>query len=794
MQRLFLVLLVLLLTAGLSYGQQQWTLLQEYPAPEDWSQGLYYDGKVLWNVAWDSATGAHTVYSLNPYNLAIETVYSSPIPQPWGITKVHGIFWMTEGSQNGSPYGELVKLQSRTDSLLVDTTWAFPGYYFYGISYEVATNRLWVATMNASFLRFWMEFNPDSGEVIAWHPWPAEWTLGLQTFQGKLYANTSDWYYPDYTYVVDIDTFGLIQDVYTTPNANPGGIATNGVVWWISYCRDDYHCIQKLIPPGATVHDIAAHTVLVPPSGHLQMLSFNPVGRFINYGSSEEQEVPFKCRIKDDSTELFIYSNSQVYHPTIQPEETVDITFDLTPQLELNRHYTVYFNSDLLWDDYHQNDSMHVHVNTDSIGPIHDLEILQILEPDTTEAQEPLYPAVEVKNTGDFTEPTAPVQLKVHQPNGQTATLNASVSNLSPGEIDTVTFSLYTPLQEGEYLFSFDGLLPNDANPANDLDSVTSRIGVVHDVAVVQITNPLPVMPLAPIIPKAYISNVGDFVESFFMCQCAIYDSTDQEVYLNQTMVYWLDPGQETLMEFFNFIPQNSGYYRFVFCTLLPGDEHPYNDTLETTSSVGLVWDARPLQILVPGNTLTPQPFNPQVIIKNIGNMDLENIFTTCRIDTGSGWLYELQSPPAALIPNQTDTVTFPLIILQSSGDYRFQFITACSLDINPNNDTLACWSALPLAADVGRNQTVTEFKLEGGFPNPFNARTTFTLSLPLPSAVSLKVYSLEGKLVRVQDFGMMSSGIHPLSIDAGDLPSGIYIVRLLAGEWNQSLKLVLLK
>jgi hypothetical protein len=82
--------------------------------------------------------------------------------------------------------------------------------------------------------------------------------------------------------------------------------------------------------------------------------------------------------------------------------------------------------------------------------------------------------------------------------------------------------------------------------------------------------------------------------------------------------------------------------------------------------------------------------------------------------------------------------------------------------------------------------------------PNPFNATTRITFTLPQPGMVSLAIYDVSGRLVRSgigQTQGSpLQAGVHHLEFDASDLPSGIYFARLTVAGWSQTQKMVLLK
>ena len=79
-------------------------------------------------------------------------------------------------------------------------------------------------------------------------------------------------------------------------------------------------------------------------------------------------------------------------------------------------------------------------------------------------------------------------------------------------------------------------------------------------------------------------------------------------------------------------------------------------------------------------------------------------------------------------------------------------------------------------------------------YPNPFNATTSITFSLPQATVVQLRVYDVLGREVAALYNGMAQAGEHELHADAADWPSGIYFARLDAGETQLTQKLMLLK
>ncbi|MBD3232215.1 MAG: T9SS type A sorting domain-containing protein, partial [candidate division Zixibacteria bacterium] len=86
------------------------------------------------------------------------------------------------------------------------------------------------------------------------------------------------------------------------------------------------------------------------------------------------------------------------------------------------------------------------------------------------------------------------------------------------------------------------------------------------------------------------------------------------------------------------------------------------------------------------------------------------------------------------------------------------------------------------------------EFTLLGNYPNPFNAGTTISYTLPEKSEVRLEVYNLLGQLIETLFEGRQQAGEYSVMWDASGFASGIYIYRLTAGERVFSKRMTLVK
>ena len=79
-------------------------------------------------------------------------------------------------------------------------------------------------------------------------------------------------------------------------------------------------------------------------------------------------------------------------------------------------------------------------------------------------------------------------------------------------------------------------------------------------------------------------------------------------------------------------------------------------------------------------------------------------------------------------------------------------------------------------------------------YPNPFNPSTKIHFTIPKPCFVSLKIYDLLGKEIDILISGQRQAGEHRMEWTAEDLPCGIYLYRLEAGDNVETKKMILQK
>lgn len=85
-------------------------------------------------------------------------------------------------------------------------------------------------------------------------------------------------------------------------------------------------------------------------------------------------------------------------------------------------------------------------------------------------------------------------------------------------------------------------------------------------------------------------------------------------------------------------------------------------------------------------------------------------------------------------------------------------------------------------------------FDLRQNYPNPFNPATEITYLLPGASDVTLRVFDILGREVATLVNEKKPAGSHTVRFDASGLASGVYVYRLIAGAFEQSRRMMLLR
>ena len=129
---------------------------------------------------------------------------------------------------------------------------------------------------------------------------------------------------------------------------------------------------------------------------------------------------------------------------------------------------------------------------------------------------------------------------------------------------------------------------------------------------------------------------------------------------------------------------------------------------------------------------------------------------------------------------------------------YSGYYYKVSALDIHGNESTYALLEP-DLVTAVGDLEIPVVTYLSQNFPNPFNPVTTISFGLKNPAAVSLRIFDVSGKLVRILVEERRDVGHFEEVWDGRDsggvlVASGVYFYRLTAGSFIETKKMVSLK
>jgi glycosidase len=99
-----------------------------------------------------------------------------------------------------------------------------------------------------------------------------------------------------------------------------------------------------------------------------------------------------------------------------------------------------------------------------------------------------------------------------------------------------------------------------------------------------------------------------------------------------------------------------------------------------------------------------------------------------------------------------------------------------------------------PLDAVQAAAEFANEFQLFANYPNPFNPATRIRFSIAIPEKVRLEIYDTSGRKIGNLLDGRLPAGLHEVEWNGAGMSSGVYIVRMTAGRFQNSRRILLLR
>ncbi len=86
------------------------------------------------------------------------------------------------------------------------------------------------------------------------------------------------------------------------------------------------------------------------------------------------------------------------------------------------------------------------------------------------------------------------------------------------------------------------------------------------------------------------------------------------------------------------------------------------------------------------------------------------------------------------------------------------------------------------------------KYSLSQNYPNPFNPVTKISFAIPKYSFVSLMIYDILGREIKNPVNEYVEPGNYTIDFNASELSSGIYFYKLVAGDFSETKRMILIK
>jgi len=271
---------------------------------------------------------------------------------------------------------------------------------------------------------------------------------------------------------------------------------------------------------------------------------------------------------------------------------------------------------------------------------------------------------------------------------------------------------------------------------------------------------------------------------------------------------------------------------------LPPGSNHTIRVFMTSDPAVEDVSDG-PFTVLAPPS-VTLTPYDPPVVIPSYGGgywywMVVDNptntpgsghawseivlpngnvygpLFTE-NITLGPGQTFAPEIPYGQWVPSYAPAGTYEQVmsigvypnLVMDTDSFTWEKLSGAVTSAKPLETwSLSDWPAEPsqpgediVAADPQHDSALpTTFKVSAAYPNPFNASTTVTVSLPKAALLDVSVFNVMGQKVATLADGQFSAGLQKLTFSDSRMATGIYFIHTsVPGYLDQVQKVMLVR
>lgn len=191
----------------------------------------------------------------------------------------------------------------------------------------------------------------------------------------------------------------------------------------------------------------------------------------------------------------------------------------------------------------------------------------------------------------------------------------------------------------------------------------------------------------------------------------------------------------------------------------------------------------------IPGSPVLQSP------VSGTQNVGTSQVLTWAKVQGALLYTVEVSTDSLFSTLFYTNTVLVPdtvVKVLQPSTKYYWRVLA----NNGGNLSTSPVWSFTTIMYTPVENLSSAEnrFVLNQNTPNPSHGQTSFTYFVPHKETVSIKLFDLTGKEIKVLVSEEKERGEYGIGLDLNKYPAGMYFYQIRAGEFTDTRKIIVEK
>jgi hypothetical protein len=296
--------------------------------------------------------------------------------------------------------------------------------------------------------------------------------------------------------------------------------------------------------------------------------------------------------------------------------------------------------------------------------------------------------------------------------------------------------------------------------------------------------------------PKISHDTINDveLIDDHYVISCKIIPSEVAPLDSTKLWLYW---GLDSSFTDSSLLITGTGEH--VFTTEIPGMEEPSSinyyfsagDSLDLFSTEPLNAPEEYYAFYAGPDSLPPPPINLEItnsinVIELTWQQVIAGKFVSSKIYRSVNGV-DFDSVETTSSGSLTDTT----VVL---GTRYYYYVTTVfnQWESNPSDTVEALVEAVTSLKD--QTKFPNTYQLKQNYPNPFNPKTMINYQLPITNYVELSIYNLLGQKVATLVNERQQAGYHQIEWDAGRYSSGVYYYRMVAGDFHDVKKMILVR